>query len=150
MADTPIVNRLSSQSIRELAALIKDSKIAMLVTRHPGGILRSRPMATQQVDFDGDLWFLTMDDSLKAEEIRAEPHVNVSYSEKDRWISIAGTAELVQDRQNLKKLWKDEYQVWVPGGVDDPHLTLLKITIVEAEYWSSTEHKMVRLEGCGS
>ena len=52
--------------VRRLAELIKDARFAMLTTVAPDGSLRSRPMATQEVEFDGDLWFFAYDDSDKA------------------------------------------------------------------------------------
>ena len=50
--------------------LIKDQRTAMLTVHDEGGTLASRPMACQQADPDGTLWFLAFSDSEKAEEIR--------------------------------------------------------------------------------
>ncbi|MGI8561137.1 MAG: pyridoxamine 5'-phosphate oxidase family protein, partial [Luteimonas sp.] len=63
--------------IRRLAELIRDVDIAMLTTSTPEGRLVSRPLGTQEVEFDGDLWFATGADSGKVAEIKANPHVNV-------------------------------------------------------------------------
>ncbi len=41
--------------IAKLAELMKNSRFAMLTTIEPDGTPRFRPMATQQVEFDGDL-----------------------------------------------------------------------------------------------
>ena len=61
--------------------LIKDQRTAMLTTVHDeGGTLASRPMACQQADPDGTLWFLAFSDSEKAEEIRRRPDVNVAFT----------------------------------------------------------------------
>lgn len=46
-----------NEHIKKLGELITDIKFAMLTTVEQDGSLRSRPMATQQVEFDGDLWF---------------------------------------------------------------------------------------------
>ena len=42
-------------AIKKLGELIEDIKIAMLTTVEEDGSLRSRPMGTQQVEFDGEL-----------------------------------------------------------------------------------------------
>ena len=60
--------------------MIDDIRIGMLTTAMPDGTLRSRPMATQQAEADGDLWFFTQAGAAKAGEIQANPHVNVSYA----------------------------------------------------------------------
>jgi general stress protein 26 len=35
----------------------------------------------------------------------------------------------------MKDLWTPEIKHWFPNGLDDPDLTLLKVDIVEVEYW---------------
>jgi general stress protein 26 len=84
----------------KLAEMIEDIRIAMLTTAMQDGTLRSRPMATRQVEFDGDLWYFTQAGAAKAEEIRANPHVNVSYASprENRYVSVSGTAAVVRDR----------------------------------------------------
>ena len=42
---------------RALATNIQGIYIATMTTLASNGKLRGRPMATQQVEFDGDLWF---------------------------------------------------------------------------------------------
>ena len=67
-------------NIEKLAELIRDVEVAMLTTVSPDGQLASRPMGTQQVEFDGDLWFAAGCYSGKAAEILARPNVNVAYA----------------------------------------------------------------------
>jgi general stress protein 26 len=55
-----------AQTIEKLNLLIKDINIAMLTTIDKG-VLRSRPMATQETEFDGELWFITNKQTKKAE-----------------------------------------------------------------------------------
>lgn len=69
-----------SESIKQLAELIRGVDIAMFTTVSADGKLVSRPLGTQQVEFDGDLWFATAADSPKVTEIAADPRVNVAYA----------------------------------------------------------------------
>src|SRR2546425_11584022 len=91
----------------KLTELIEDIRIAMLTTAMPDGTLRSRPMATQQVESDGDLWFFTQASAAKTEEIRVTSHINVSYAEprENRYVSVSGTAAVVRDRGKMEELW---------------------------------------------
>jgi len=135
--------------IKRLGELIEDIRIAMLTTVDDNGALRSRPMATQEVEFDGDLWFFTSDPSGKAGEIRRNQQVNVSYvsTDDDHYVSIMGHAEIVDDAAKMKDLWKPVMKAWFPDGLDDPTLRLIKINVEGAEYWESKGGKVGALLG---
>ena len=83
----------------KVAELVDRAQSAMLTTMSADGDHLSRPMAVQETEFDGDLWFFTYDDSDKARQIASHPKVNVSLAndKKSEWTSIAGTAEALQD-----------------------------------------------------
>ncbi len=127
------------EGVKKLAELIKDIDIAMLTTVDEDGTLRSRPMSTQEVEFDGDLWFLTSDDTAKVGEISRENRVNVSYAkpDKQRFVSVSGAATIVNDKAKIEELWSPVYKAFFPKGLDDPSLRLLKIHAEKAEYWES-------------
>ncbi|MEZ4732374.1 MAG: pyridoxamine 5'-phosphate oxidase family protein [Caldilineaceae bacterium] len=140
----------SGQSdIQKLGELIEAIDFAMLTTVDTDGTLRSRPMSTQQVEFDGDLWFFTGADAAKVYEVNQEHQVNVSYAAPDdqRYVSISGWAELVRDRQKMEELWNPVYKAWFPDGLDDPNLALLKVHVEKAEYWDSPNGVVVQLVG---
>src|SRR5689334_858328 len=66
----PMENKAAAnQDVKKLGELIKDIKFAMLTTVEPDGSLHSRPMATQEVEFDGDLWFFTGASTAKVDEV---------------------------------------------------------------------------------
>lgn len=132
-------NSGNHEQIEKLRELIKDIDIAMLTTVDADGNLRSRPMGTQKVEFDGDLWFFTSADTAKVDEIEREHQVNVSYAapSKHRYVSVSGTARLLNDRAKMKELWSPIYKAFFPEGLDDPKLRLLKIQVHKAEYWDS-------------
>ena len=61
MNDTP---RTSEAELREkVRELMNDTRIAMLTSVDTDGTLVSRPMGTQEVVEDGDVWFITTADS---------------------------------------------------------------------------------------
>jgi general stress protein 26 len=137
------------ESVKKIGELIKDIEFAMLTTVEEDGTLRSRPMATQQVEFDGDLWFFTQANSPKVDEVEREHEVNVSYASPDdqRYVSVSGRAQLVRDPEKIKELWNPAYKAWFPEGLDDPELALLKINVKQAEYWESSSSAVVHLFG---
>jgi len=114
-----------SQQIEQLAELIRDVDIAMFTTTGVDGRLYSRPLGTQEVEFDGDLWFATAADSPKVAEISLNPQVNVAYASpsKNTYVSVAGTARIVDDRAKVEELWSPAMKLFFPGGKDDPNLS---------------------------
>lgn len=129
--------------MKTIAALVKSAKIALLTTITTDGHLHSRPLATQEVDFDGDLWFFTQDPSSKVDDIHANPQVNAAFESGKGYLSVAGTASIVHDRAKVDELWTPSVEAWFPDGKDDPTVALIKITAESAEYWASNEPGVV-------
>lgn len=142
-------NEQRQSQIEKLGELIKGIGIAMMTTEEEDGSLRSRPMATQEREFDGELWFFTDRTSPKVEEIESHRNVNLSYSDPSgqRYVSVTGKAQLVRDRRKAEELWSPAYKAWFPKGLDDPNLALLRVTVDSAEYWDSPTSPVVHLFG---
>ncbi len=118
-------------------------QVRMLTTVEPDGSLRSRPMATQQVEFDGDLWFFTGASMHKVYDIENNPPCNVAFSDPNdqNYVSMSGRAALVRDKQKAKDLWNVFYRSWFPQGLDDPDLALLRVEVDGAEYNIGTRRR---------
>lgn len=137
------------RDIKKLSELIQDIRIAMLTTVDDRGMLRSRPMVTQEAPFDGDLWFFTGKDTGKVHEVEHDQDVNVAYSDPDRqqYVSVSGKAYVVSDRQKVDELWHPMLKAWFPEGKDDPDIGLIRVRVEKAEYWDSPSGKVVQLLG---
>jgi len=68
----------NTEETTKVAELMRDIKIAMLTTLDEQGNFVSRPMAQQEVEFDGDLWFFAERDSRMVRHLAANPHVAVT------------------------------------------------------------------------
>jgi general stress protein 26 len=121
----------------------------MLTSLTEDGVLHSRPMRLQDKEFDGDLWFMTKADSGKVHEIETNPQVCVSFARPDKqdYISVSGTAELVRDRAKIEEFWSPIYISFFPDGKDDPDLALIKVSAEQAEYWDSPTSPVVYAAG---
>lgn len=137
------------EAVKKLGELIKGIDIGMLTTREEDGTLRSRPMSVQDVEFDGNLWYLTKADSGKVHEIEINPQVCVSFSQpsKQNYVSVSGRAELVRDRAKIDEYWQPIYEAFFPEGKDDPDLALIKVHVEQAEYWDSPSSPVVFIVG---
>jgi general stress protein 26 len=132
-------------ALKKINNLIKDIRMAMLTTAAPDGHLHSRPMATQKSEFDGELWFLTKDDSAKVFDIEHDVHVSLTYVDgKHTFVSLSGIASVSHDRAKIEELWNPMYKAWFPEGKDDPEITVLRVRVESAEYWEAPANTVVR------
>jgi general stress protein 26 len=136
-------------NMQKLADLIAEAGIAMLTTAEPDGTLRSRPLATLEIDSEGKLWFFTAMSSGKVSEIDQHRKVNLSYVNLDKqdYVSVSGHARLFRDPEKMRELWTPWVEPWFPEGLDDPDLGLLEVTVDDAEYWDAPASKTQRLFG---
>ncbi|WP_054956351.1 pyridoxamine 5'-phosphate oxidase family protein [Paenibacillus dakarensis] len=125
----------NQEAIEKVREMIKGIETAMLTTVSDEGLV-SRPMKTQDIEFDGDLWFLTKKDTEKFHELLQNRQVNVAYAGKS-FVSIRGEAELVQSPEKMKELWSPVYEKLLETTYDDPNLVLIKVHAETAEYWDA-------------
>jgi len=125
---------------------LKSLGIVQLTTCDRRGRLQSRPLAIQQAEVEGVLWFFVARTSDIAAEVERHPRVNACCMDVDDgfYVSVSGSARLVHDKAMARDLWNSTSNAWFPGGVDDPELTLLKIAVDHAEVWSTDSNRMVR------
>ena len=136
------------EAIKKLNDLIEGIDFGMLTTID-GGVLRSRPMSTQDAEFDGALWFFTSSKTHKVEEIEKDNRVNVSYAapESNTYVSVSGTAEIVKDQDKIDEYWSEVHKAWFPEGKNSPDLVLLKVNVEQAEYWDSPSSTIIQIAG---
>ena len=135
--------------LKHVAELVDRARIAMLTTMTREGKHESRPMALQEVEFDGDLWFFVDRNSDVAADVSENPQVNVAFSndKNSEWTSIAGSASVLFDRAKAEELWSPAIKVWFPDGPDSPDLALLRVRAESAQYWESPGGKVRQLIG---
>lgn len=109
----------------------------------PGGAdttrgLDARPMWIAKVEKNCDLWFFTGAESGKVDELREDPRVQIVAQDDGRFVSLAGTARVLDDRRKAEELWKEPYKVWFPDGVNDPSLRLIHVLAEAGEFWNNS------------
>ena len=121
----------------KVAELLKGKRIAMLTTTDATGTFASRPMALQETEFDGDLWFFAERDSRKVTHAQQHPAVNVTVADGSEWVSLNGTVQIIDDLDKKRQLWNKGVEAWFPNGPEDAHIVLLKVDADSAEYWDT-------------
>lgn len=140
------------KTTEDLWKMIKDIQFGMFVTRHHGGQheghMHSRPMTTQNKDLaEGKLWFFMSRKSGPVGDLEADPIVNMSYADpgSDTYVSVSGTAQVVNDLTKARELWNTAAEAWFPGGAEDPDLALVSVRIEHAHYWDVKENQLTQL-----
>jgi len=144
---TTTLNR--AEGLQKFAKMVKGIRFAMLTTVDEDGHLDARPMATQDSDFEGKLYFFTAEHSHKVTALKDNNQVNVAYADPsdNRYLSARGTARLVDDAAKKKELWNPMLKAWFPRGLEDPELALLCVDVEDAHFWDTPSGKMVQLFG---
>lgn len=129
--------------------LIKDTRFCMLSHRHSDGSLHSHPLTMQNkaLDETGVIWFFVNRKTEVGQRLRADGNVNLSFAnpKDDTWVSISGTASVVEDLQKKKDLFDVPMdKAWFQGP-EDPELELVAVRIDDAEYWNVKENKLLQL-----
>ena len=136
--------------------LLKSFRAVSLVTRNYGSAtgsvpadegseFSSRPMQVARLDENCDLWFLTDGDTAKVFEIRNDPQVLVvGQSGDDRFISMGGTARVLQDKATIRDLFSEPYKVWFPDGPETPGIRAIHVSATEGDFWDSTGANKVK------
>ena len=133
--------------LKELSKKMRSIDFTMLTTRTASGALTSRPMSNNgDVDYDGDSWFFTTEDTGMVADIAADPIVGLTLS-GDRgllgkpgiFIAIEARAELIRDKAQFVAHWTRDLDRWFPQGVDSPGLVLIKAHASRIAYWDGED-----------
>jgi general stress protein 26 len=126
--------------LKELA----EGKICLFCT-YNGDTIVSRPMSTQKVDDEGNIWFLSGKESMKNMEIEKDGKVYLMYSDtgKQHYLSLAGSADILMDRALIHELWDPIAKAWFEKGENDPDVSVIRVKPTDGHYWDTKNGKLV-------
>jgi general stress protein 26 len=133
---------IGPEAVKKIKEVVGRAQSCFFCTvKSAGGSSGTRPMSVQQVDDDGNLWFLSADDSHKNEELTVDPAVTLYFqgSPHSDFLYLNGRATVSRDKEKIKELWKFVIKTWFTEGVDDPRITVIKVAPYEGYYWD-TKH----------
>lgn len=133
------------ESVKKIKEIIDASPSCFFCTHAAQGPSSgARPMSVQQVDEEGNIWFLSASDSFKNQEIALNPQVNLYFqgSKHSEFLHLRGQATVLHDKSKIEELWNFILKTWFTDGVNDPRISVIKVTPQEGYYWD-TKHGMV-------
>lgn len=143
-----------SRTLADLAEKMRDIDFTLLSTRAEDGSIGARPMSNNRdVDYDGDSWFFTCDDSRMVADIARDPQVGLTLQGKAGmlglrpfFVAIEGRAELIRDKAAFADHWTKGLDSWFKQGIDTPGLVLIKVHAERIHYWNGEEEGEVGLQ----
>lgn len=134
---------MTELTLKDISEKMRDIDFAMLSTRTSSGQLAARPMSNnRQVDYDGDNYFFTCQDTGTIRDVTGDPNVGLSFQGKSGalgmkpfFITIEGKAELIRDKGQFAEHWTKDLDEWFKEGIDTPGLVLVKVHAERLHYW---------------
>lgn len=139
-------NLYSQEAIEKLRTLVDDISICLFCTNlKTDDGSTCRPMSTQAVDHEGNLWFFSGVDSDKNREIKENRHVQLFFSDpnKSSYLVVNGEAEIVLNQDKINEHWNPFAKTWFKEGKNDPNISLLKVVPHSSYYWDVDGNRMI-------
>ena len=128
------------EAVEKMKELTDKAKTCFLCTKTSDTLpLAVRPMSVQQLDDEGNFWFLSANDSHKNKEIQTNNDVQLLFqgSAHSDFLSVYGKATISTDKEKIKELWEPIVKTWFTKGVDDPRITVIKVQPANGYYWDN-------------
>ena len=144
---------MADLSLDDSSEMMRDIDFTVLSTRTAEGAIAARPMSNnRQVDFDGDSFFFTLEETRTVDDINRDPKVGLGYQGKSGllgakpfFITVEGRGELIRDKAAFAEHWTKDLDRWFEKGIDTPGLLLLKVSAERLHYWDGTDEGELRL-----
>ena len=140
-------NLQNEEAIKKMKELVEDIKTCMFCTNTTKIPFNTRPMATADVDDEGNLWFISNAESNKNDEIKDDATVQLIYAKggDSEFLSVSGKATIVKDQEKINEVWNMFAKAWFKDGKKDPEVSLIKVVPSDVYYWDTVHGKMISL-----
>lgn len=144
---------MSSMTLPEIARKLKKIDFCMMSTHGGSSVITNRPMSNNgDVDYDGDSWFFSFEDTRKVADIARDPQVTLAFTEPPSllgkpgiFISIEGEARISKDKAQFEEHWVPDLDRWFTEGADTPGLVLIQVRGKRVQYWDGEENGTLTL-----
>lgn len=130
-------NKELEAHVERVWELAKRIGICMFIT-WDGERQRARPLVATVDKQSHAIWFLTDVEAHKDEQVEKFPVVALAFADNggNKYVSITGRAEILDDRALVRKFWSPYARAWWKDA-DDPGIRVIKVSPEDAELWDS-------------
>lgn len=144
---------MADRTLADISEKMRDIDFTVLSTRTEGGAIAARPMSNnREVDYDGDSYFFTCDDTRMVADIARDPEIGLSFQGtsgmlgmRPFFLAVEGRAELIRDKASFAAHWTKGLDRWFKDGVDTPGLVMIKAHAQRIHYWDGEDEGEIRL-----
>ena len=146
---------MTDKTMMGVAELMAKIDFCMMETHSENGRIAARPMSSNgYVEYRGQSWFYSYEDSQKIRDIRADNRVGLSFQgsggvlglvgKPGAMIHVQGHAHLIDDRATFADHWVPELEYWFKDGIDTPGMIMIRVDADRIQYWDGMEQGEVR------
>ena len=138
---------MAELTLHDLSKKMKDIDFTMLFTHTDDEQIAGRPMSNKgDVDYDGDSYYFTWEQSRTVKDIERNAHVSLSFQgnkgllgKPPLMVSVEGRAELIRQQSEFEAHWTPDLERWFSDGTRTPGLVLIKVHATRIHYWDGEE-----------
>lgn len=140
-------NFSQKDAIKKLKDLSESARICMFCTDLDALPNSSRPMSLKETDEEGNLWFISSDQSHKNFEIKNDNRVQLYFMNNgsSEYLSIYGKAFIYKDQATIEEKWSAMANAWFEDGKEDSKVSIIRVTPTETYYWETKAGKFISL-----
>jgi general stress protein 26 len=137
----------NEDAVGKIRKLVDHNPLCFFTTSLNQLPLQARPMSTLEVDDHGNLYFLSSVTSNKNMQLQSDPRVQLFFGNKgsSEFLSVYGEARIFTDRQSIEAVWSPIAKIWFQEGKDDPEVSVIQVTPIDAYYWDTKNNKAVSI-----
>ncbi|WJH38849.1 pyridoxamine 5'-phosphate oxidase family protein (plasmid) [Aliirhizobium terrae] len=143
---------MTTMTMNELSKKLGKIDFCMFNTNGPESIV-SRPMSNNgDVEYDGNSWFFSYEDTRKVRDINRDTGVTLDFTalpsllgKPGIFVAVDGEANLIHDKSPFEAHWVSDLERWFPEGIDTTGIVLIKVSARSIEYWGGEETGRIEL-----
>ena len=116
--------------------ILEKEEFVSLATFGTDGYPDVRVLLVAAKDGVDAIWFATETTSGKIAQLRKNPKAALYGYDREKMMEfrLFGSVELLTDAESRRKIWKDDFFLHFPGGVDSPNMIILRFNTEHGFY----------------
>lgn len=138
-------NLNNQEAVDKLKKLVDSIDICLFCTDVNNGKMNVAPMSRQEVDENGNIWFLAHVESHTCKNIEKDDNVVLNFANASNYefLSVHGTATSSRDLARIDKYWNKMMEAWFEKGKEDPSIRIIQVNPSDAEFWETKDGKVI-------